>query len=416
MDRVLVTGLGAVSALGLSVEDNLAALRAGRSGIVPSPGLVKTNLRLPVGEVPLTMPELAGMLGIASDMVMTRTALMAALAASEAMADAGLGARCPDGRFELSGESTSDGAPGRRIGLVLGTSVGGMDISGDFYEEYRRDHSAGDIRAMLSHDCGASTAFVAGYLGIDGFTTTISTACSSAGNAIMLGARMIRAGLLDIAVVGGSDALSRFTMNGFNSLRILSSSVCRPFDVSRDGLNLGEGAGLLVLESESSASSRGCQGYCAVTGWANVNEAFHQTASSPDGDGAFAAMSEAMAVAGMVPADVDYINTHGTATPGNDLSEGKAIRRMFGAEVPPFGSFKGYIGHTLAASEGIEAVLCARAISDGELWPSLGFSAMDPEICLEPLMAHCHGIKIRNILSNSFGFGGNDSSLVFSAL
>lgn len=404
MDRVLVTGLGAVSALGLSVKDNLNALRMGVSGISERPSMVRTKLQLPVGEVLATGRELLGYLGLDEGRVMTRTALMAALASAEAMADAGLG------------RNGASGVPSGRIGLILGTSVGGMDISGEFYEEYRVDHSAGDVRVMESHDCGASTAFVAEYLGLDGFATTISTACSSAGNAIMLGARMIRAGLIDVAVVGGSDALSRFTMNGFNSLRILSSSPCRPFDASRDGLNLGEGAGFLVLESERSASGRGVEPYCAVSGWANVNEAFHQTASSADGDGAFAAMTEAMRVAGVGKDEVDYINAHGTATPGNDLSEGMAIRRIFGDDVPPFGSFKGYIGHTLAASEGIEAVFCALSIRGGELWPSPGFYSVDPGIGIAPLVKYREGLQIRNILSNSFGFGGNDSSLVFSAV
>lgn len=400
MDRVLVTGIGAVSALGLSVRENLDALRNGVCGISMMPPAVRTRLELPSGGVRASRAELIDALGLDNRLIMTKTALMAALSASEAAADAGLR---PD-------------TPFRRTGLILGTSVGGMDISGDFYEEYRIDHSSGDVRAMSVHDCGASTAFVAGYLGISGFSTTISTACSSAGNAIMLGARMIKAGLLDIAVVGGSDALSRFTMNGFNSLRIFSASACRPFDVSRDGLNLGEGAGFLVIESEKSALERGAEPYCAVSGWANVNEAFHQTASSADGDGAFAAMTEAMRVAGAGRDDIDYINTHGTATLGNDLSEGMAIKRIFGPDVPAFGSFKGYTGHTLAASEGIEAVFCACSIRDGELWPSCGFTAVDPEIGIAPLTEHLSGVKIRNILSNSFGFGGNDSSLVFSAV
>lgn len=418
MGRILVTGLGAVSSLGMSVQDNLDALREGRGGLSAAPELIRTRLQLPVGEVKETQAALAARLGLPEDIIMTKTALMAALAASEALSDAGIclssgkaSGNCPDKSFMAS----SGGFTGR-VGLILGTSVGGMDISGDFYEEYRNDPDCGDVRLMASHDCGASTVFVSDYLGIEDFSTTISTACSSAGNAIMLGARMIRAGLLDAVVAGGSDALSRFTLNGFNSLRILSSSPCRPFDALRDGLNLGEGAGFLVLESEESALLRGRSPYCSVSGWANVNEAFHQTASSAYGDGAFASMSGAMKMAGLCPGDIDYVNAHGTATVGNDLSEGCAFRRIFGDRMPPFGSFKGYIGHTLAASEGIEAVLCSRIISDGEIWPSRGFSSLDPQIGLSPLMEHRRGLRVRNILSNCFGFGGNDSSLVFSAI
>lgn len=396
MARVLVTGLGAVSALGLSVEDNLAALRCGRSGIAPKPKGIATALELPVGEVSASRGDFCGMLGLARDSKVTKTALMAALAVREALCD--------------SGADASSAA------LVLGTSVGGMDISGDFYEEYRKDPSSGDETLMLTHDCGASAEFVAGFLGMKGFTTTVSTACSSAGNAIMLGARMIKSGMADVVVAGGSDALSRFTMNGFNSLRILSSSPCRPFDAMRDGLNLGEGAGFIVLESEKSAASRGKEAYCAVAGWANVNEAFHQTASSDDGEGAFMAMREALRTAGLSASDIDFVNTHGTATVGNDMSEGAALKRIFGGEVPPFNSFKGFTGHTLAASEGIEAVFCALGISGGMILPSAGFSETDPLIGLAPVTEFRSGVRLRNILSNSFGFGGNDSSLIFSAL
>jgi len=418
MEQVLVTGLGVVSALGLSVADNLKALREGRSGISPFPEFVRTKLRLPVGEIKLSRRKLAERLGLPQDTVITKTALLAAAAASEALYDAHLDFRKSSGSFSTAQDLVTEAASVKagRIGLILGTSVGGMDISGDFYEEYRCDHSSGDIRMMAFHDCGATTAFVSGYLGIEGYSTTISTACSSAGNAIMLGARMIRAGLLDIALVGGSDALSRFTMNGFNSLRILSSSPCRPFDAARDGLNLGEGAGFLVIESEKSVLERGIYPYCEVSGWANANEAFHQTASSADGEGAYASITQALDCAGVGPGEIDYVNTHGTGTPGNDLSEGSAMKRIFGDYVPPFGSFKGYTGHTLAASEGIEAVFCALSLYGGELWGSPGFLRPDPAIGLCPLTEHRKGLKIRNILSNSFGFGGNDSTLVFSAI
>lgn len=402
---VFVTGLGVVSSIGTGVQENLEALRALRSGISKSHSF-RTRLDVPLARVPL---------GGAADALsssdaqccpcnpeeedpVTRTAILSSLAVSEALRDAGLNP------LELP------------VGLILGTSVGGMDLGELFYEDFSSDPSSGDIRLMRHYDCGATTDYVRRKHSLTGFSTTISTACSSAGNAIMLGARMICAGLADVVVAGGGDALSRFTVNGFNSLRILSQSPCRPFDASRDGLNLGEGAGFLVLESGKSLRQRGVQAYCRVTGWANVDEAFHQTGSNPEGDGAYAAMSAALEVAALEPSDIDFVNTHGTATPGNDLSEGNALKRLFGDALPPFGSFKGYVGHTLAASEGIEAVYCVLSLKYGELWPSPGFTVADPLLGIEPLTCHRKGLGLRNILSNSFGFGGNDSSLVFSAV
>lgn len=396
--KILVTGLGAVSAAGLTVEENIRTLSSGTSAVRPEPALLRTRLAVPVGEVGVGNARLKECLGIVYDVPVTRTALLALLAAREAVEDAGL---------------DSSALSGGRTGFILGTSVGGMDLTEDFYEEFRHDCEAGgDIRMIKMHDCGASTDFVAKRLGIKGFTITVSTACSSAGNAIMLGARMISAGLLDTVIAGGADALSRFTMNGFNSLRILSASLCRPFDISRDGLNLGEGAGFMVLQSASSLHG-GSVPYCELSGWAGTDEAYHQTGTSADGEGAFNSMSQALEKAGLEPSMIDYVNTHGTGTPGNDLAEGTAIHRLFGAEAR-YGSFKGYIGHTLAASEGIEAVFCAVMLKENRLWPSLGFSDIDPAIGTGPYMASGEGISLKHIVSNSFGFGGNNSSLVFS--
>ena len=401
-DRILVTGVGAVSAAGMSVEENVGTLSAGRRPL-HTPELLKTSLKLPVGEVMADSRELLSILGLHKDKVVTRTALLAALAVSEAVRDAGLGANA---------------LQGGRTGLILGTSAGGMDLSEIFYEEAGRGGIAGDLNRVRMHDCGATVRFVADYIGLKGFSTAVSTACSSAGNAIMLGARMIMSGLLDTVIAGGSDPLCRFTINGFNSLRILSSDLCRPFDIARDGLNLGEGAGFIVLARERPGMEMAADGkaYCTLSGWANTDEAYHQTGSQPSGVGAYASMSEALSVAGLNPGDIDYINTHGTATRGNDLAECTAIRRLFGDRAV-FGSFKGYIGHTLAASEGIEAVLCAVSIKRQAVWPSAGFSEPDPEIGISPLCpSGMQPMRIRHLVSNSFGFGGNDSSLVFSRL
>ena len=254
---------------------------------------------------------------------------------------------------------------------------------------------------------------IAAYLGVKGTVTTLSTACSSAANAIMLGTRLIRHGLLDAVLVGGTDALCRFTLNGFNSLMILDKEHCRPFDRTRAGLNLGEGAGYLVLQSEKSLTKAP---YCELSGYANANEAYHQTGSSPDGNGPFLSMSQAIASAGLTAGAIDYINVHGTGTPSNDASEGKAIRRIFDTRIPPFSSVKAFIGHTLGASEGIEAVYSVLSIRHGLIYPNLNFHLSDEESGLIPETIFRSGLPIRHVLSNSFGFGGNNSSLVFSTL
>ena len=241
-------------------------------------------------------------------------------------------------------------------------------------------------------------------------STTISTACSSAGNAILLAARMLRAGVVDIAIVGGTDSLCRFTMNGFNALRILDGDLCRPFDESRAGLNLGEGAGYLVL-----SAGRADGAYCSLEGWGNAAEAYHQTASTPEGLGPGLSMERALEIAGIRPGDISFINTHGTGTPVNDLAESNAMLRIFGGNVPPFSSLKPYFGHTLGASESLEAAVVCRAIADGDcsMMRSSGFSVPIPETGLVPYNGE-PDIAPVNVISSAFGFGGNCVSLIFS--
>lgn len=392
--KIYVTGLGVVSGIGLGVAENIASLRRLHHGM-GKVTLFPTELDVPVSEVKRSNEELKQLLSQSKDKTISRTALLGMLAAKEALEDARL-------------NTTS-----LRTGLISSTSVGGMDLSEHFYEPFRKDNRRGRLREIIQHDCGASTELIADYLKVTDFVTTISTACSSAANAIMLGARMIRHGLLDAAIVGGTDALCKFTLNGFHSLMILDEEHCRPFDASRAGLNLGEGAGYIVLQSEASLRK---EAYCVLSGYANANEAFHQTGSSPDGDGAFRAMTEAIAQCDILPEEIDYINVHGTGTLSNDLSEGNAIRRIFGDKAPRFSSVKAFIGHTLGASEGIEAVYSALSVHRGLIYPNLNFSKPIEETGLIPETSFCEGLPIRHVLSNSFGFGGNNSSLLFSTL
>ena len=209
--------------------------------------------------------------------------------------------------------------------------------------------------------------------------------------------------------------MSRFTLNGFKSLYILSHDICKPFDKYRKGLNLGEGAGFVVLESEDLLMKTGNNPLCRLSGYANMNDAFHQTASSPNGEGAYLTMGKAIERAGIKTSDIDYINMHGTGTDNNDLSEGMALKRLFGDNTPPFSSTKSYIGHTLGAAGGIEAVFSVLSITENLIFPNLFFSEPIAELGFSPVTDIISGVCINNVLSNSFGFGGNNASLVFSS-
>jgi 3-oxoacyl-(acyl-carrier-protein) synthase len=227
---------------------------------------------------------------------------------------------------------------------------------------------------------------------------------------------LIKNNKLDRAICGGSEALSKFTVNGFNTLMILDKEHCRPFDSTRNGLNLGEGAAYLVLESEAEVSRTGRKPIAELKGYGNANDAFHQTASSPEGAGALSAMTLALSTAGLTPRDIDYINAHGTATENNDLSEGLGIKRLFGEQVPYFSSTKPYTGHTLAAAGSIEAVYCLMAMNQSIIWPNLNFKNPMPELQIEPVKEIKRKMRLKNVLSNSFGFGGNTSSLLLAGV
>ena len=390
--RIAVAGAGIVSSIGIGVGQTLDSIRALRSGIGEG-SLLPTVHRVPVGEVRMSNEALAALAGEDDGKLRSRTALLGMLAAREALRDAGID---PSGAL--------------RVGLVSATSVGGMDLTEEFYREFMTDDRKGRLRQVISHDCADSTLKIADYCGIRGFTTTLSTACSSAANAIMLGARLIRGGMLDCVVAGGTDALCRFTLNGFRSLMILDSQPCRPFDRSRAGLNLGEGAGYVVLMREECC---GREPYGYLSGYANANDAFHQTASSADGEGALLAMQGALRVAGLEPDSIGYVNVHGTGTPNNDASEARALSRLFGERIPPFSSTKSFTGHTLAAAGGIEAVLSVIALQRGILYPNLRFAEpMDEGVI--PCTEYREGEGLRHVMSNSFGFGGNCTTLIFS--
>ncbi|WP_224995975.1 beta-ketoacyl-[acyl-carrier-protein] synthase family protein [Cesiribacter sp. SM1] len=396
--RVFVTGWGIISALGRGVEANLAALKGGRTGIA-HPEHLKTlhKHELVTGEVKAANSQLAAWAGVSPASEISRTALLGLLAAAEAADSAGLSQQ------EL-----------KTAGLINGTSVGGMDISEQHYEALLKGESLDYHRAFAGHDCGISTEFMAERLGIKGHLSTISTACSSSANAIMQAGRLIRAGAAQRVLAGGTDALAVFTLNGFNSLKILDPAWCRPFDVNRMGLNLGEGAAYLVLESEESAAKRGAKVLAELIGWGNTNDAYHQTASSPEGKGAYLAMKKALEVGGREGLQIDYVNAHGTGTANNDLSESMALQAMFGEQLPDYSSTKSYTGHTLGAAGGIEAVFSLLAINHNLKFPNLNLGQPMDVLPSAPLQKLHAGSRVDTVLSNSFGFGGNCTSLLFT--
>jgi 3-oxoacyl-(acyl-carrier-protein) synthase len=389
--RIYITGLGAVSAIGMSVAEQLDALLNGRHGITPIQ-LVR-ELKTPYlgGEIKLTNNQLKERLGLESSGVYSRTALLAMSAAREAF----------PAHFPAN----------LRVGVLNGTSVGGMDLSENFYEEYLKGDKS-NREVILAHECGTSTQNVADLLSIKGYRTTLSTACSSAANAIMLAARMMQAGQLDAALAGGTDALSAFTINGFNSLGIYDSELSRPFDETRRGLNMGEGAGFLFLETEECVEKSGSTILAELIGWGNANDAFHQTASSPEATGAKLSMSTAMRIAQVAPEEIDYINAHGTGTENNDNTEVKAIGDLFPGNKPPFSSTKQFTGHTLAAAGGLEAVYSVLSINHGLIYPNLRWKNQMSTTDLTPAL-ELERKEISCVLSNSFGFGGNNSTLIF---
>lgn len=399
MSNIVVTGLGIISALGMGADDTYARLLEGRSGIGKMKYLKSKHTDLPVGEVPFSDEELRENLFIRKDASITRTSLLGAAALREALASASLLPR--DKSLKMA--------------LISGTTVGGMEKSEQYYYDFLHTREKDEYIAL--HDCGACTDMI-GQANPYGFEmmTTISTACSSAANAIILGANMLKFNRADIVVVGGTECLSKFHLDGFNSLMILDHEPCRPFDKNRNGLNLGEGAAYLVMERDETARQRGISPLCQLSGYGNRCDAFHQTASSSDGEGAYLSMMEALAMAGLQPSDIDYINAHGTGTPNNDESEGHAMMRVFGDAMPPVSSTKSYTGHTTSASGGVEAAISILALIRGFIPANLNFSEKIDSLNFTPITEVQQGVELNHVLTNSFGFGGNDSSCIFSKI
>ena len=398
MDNIVITGTGIISSLGARKEETLKRLRSEQKVIGPIQHIRTKHSDLPAGEVGYSDDQLKELIHYHDEGIITRTSLLARVALREALEEARL-----------------NGTGGQRIVFISGNTVGGMEKSEQFYYDFLNNNSRNEYIAM--HDCGACTDVIAKeFNGHFSLITTISTACSSAANAIILGANILKEDRADIVVVGGTECISKFHLNGFNTLMILDKEPCRPFDADRHGLNLGEGAAYLVMEKEGTARQRNVQPVCKLSGYGNACDAFHQTATSPNGEGAFLAMSKALESSGLKPEDIDYINAHGTGTGNNDECEGIAMMRVFGDKMPPVSSTKSYTGHTTSAAGGVESVISILALTHGFIPANLGYKTPIEGHNFKPVDHVIENVTLKHILTNSFGFGGNDSSCIFSAI
>ncbi len=385
--------MGAISAIGNNVAENRKALLEGRCGI-GSLELFPTKYAslLPFGEIKIANNSLQDKLQ-AHEPGLTRTTLLALHAFEEAIADAQLS------KIDIAGFNTA---------LIGANTVGGMCLTDELYHDANKTENGSAY--LSSYDAASVNMYLQKRFAINGIVNTINTACSSSANAILYGARLIKNGLAERAIVGGVDSLAKFTINGFNALHILSPEKCAPFDEDRKGLNLAEGAAFLVLEKEENMAGK--KRYAELTGYCNTNDAFHPSSISDEGDGPYLSMKGALEMAGILPEAVSFINAHGTGTENNDLTESRAMLRLF-ETVPAFASTKANTGHTLGAAGAIEAVYSILNLVHQEVYGALNFKQAIPDTGLQPAALY-QKMPLQHVMSNSFGFGGNCTSLVFS--
>jgi 3-oxoacyl-[acyl-carrier-protein] synthase I len=298
----------------------------------------------------------------------------------------------------------------KRVGIFLGTSTAGILQTELAYR--RRDPASGalpdDFIYRTTHNSFSLAEFARDYFGLEGPAMAVSTACSSSAKVFAAAARQLALGTIDAALVGGVDSLCLTTLYGFASLQLTSSQPCRPYDAERDGISVGEGAAFALLER---LPAEPASGSVLLLGAGESSDAYHMSSPHPEGLGARLAMEAALRSAGLTTDQIDYINLHGTATPANDAAEGKAVSALFGQSVP-CSSTKGATGHTLGAAGAVEAVICALALGNDLLPGSPQTRQLDPAISLDYLLSSRPG-KLRHALSNSFGFGGSNCSLIF---
>jgi 3-oxoacyl-[acyl-carrier-protein] synthase II len=396
--RVFVTGVGIVSPLAIGAERTMDRLvsgaRAFRRVTLFDTADQRTNQAAEVTD--LSVADVAPAADRAS---WSRTDAMAAVAAKEALAAAGLDPARTD------------------VDLTIGGTTGGMFETEHLLAEMHRDPSRREpLALMLSHPLSATSDRLRAALGPLRRARSVCSACSGGANAILLAADWIRAGNAHRVLAGGADGLCRLTFTGFNALSAVAPDVCRPFDRRRSGLGLGEGAAFLVLESEISARERGREPIAELAGWGVGSEAHHITIPEKGGETAAALVTKALARGGLSPRELDYVNAHGTGTPLNDAMEAAALRKALGKDCDRIAvsTCKGQIGHTLGAAGAIEAAVTVLAIARGELPPTGGLEDPDPECNLAHVIGKGRKAKVSAALSNSFGFGGTDTVLLFT--
>ncbi len=385
--EVPITGVGCLCAGGGSVPELTRTLFAGRR---PVAWRQVRGDNYPVFE----LDDGAAPAGYHEAPECERCGRLAVAAAREALAHAGL---------------TAEQLRHRQVGICLGTTVGSAMNNEAFYREFREGRRP-DIEPIRRYLKANPATMVARAFGLTGPCQTIANACSSGGVAIGHAAAWVRSGVCDVAVAGGADMLCNVIHAGFLSLLITDTQPCRPFDRDRRGLNLGEGAGVMVLESQSSARQRGAAIQAWLCGYGNASDAHHISTPEPSGRGLRQALGQALGEAALSPQDIDFINAHGTGTPENDRVEGRLFPEMFPGI--PFGSTKGYTGHTLGAAGGIEAVITIVCLQQKRVPANIGFEHPDPEFPGRPVVENTP-VAGRYGLSDSVAFGGNNVALIF---
>ena len=396
LSEVWVTGIGIVSPLGIGFEENIQQLKSGVSPLNKLTGFNSIhNGLLTVGQIPFSNDELKDKLYISNILNYSRTTLLALIAAREA----------------LKGIDSNELM--KNISLVSASTVGGMGNTESHFSDILKKVYTPDIDFIEEMDCGSIARSLIKELQIKDDFYTISTACSSSSNAIMMGSRFIQTSKKKMVLVGGSDSLSKFVINGFLCLKNVDPELCKPFDQDRVGLNLGEGSAFLLLEDSIHAINRNAIPYAKVSGYCNVNETYHMTGSSPEGTGAILAMKGALSNAYLNSTDIEFVHAHGTSTADNDLAESIAIKNVFGQQ-QLFASSKPFTGHTLAASGVISSVLSIGCMQQGFIFPNLNFNTPIENVGMLPNTRKIKGLDVNHIMINSFGFGGNNTSLIIS--
>lgn len=397
MRRVVVTGIGTVNALAQDVPGTFAAFRAGRCGIGPLQFRDADRLTIRIGaEVRDWRAEDRFS---ARDLPLLDKVSQYALAAG---AEAVAMARLPD-------------RLGTRGGVILGTAAGGIQTWEDSYRAVfaeGRNRVSPLVVPRLMHNAPASQLSI--RHGMTGPVLAVSSACASANHAMGLAFQQIRIGAADVMLTGGAEAMLCFGgVKAWEGLRVLAPDACRPFSLGRKGMVIGDGAGVLVFEAEDHARARGATILAEVAGVGMTADAGDIVA--PGADGAVRAMQAALADAGLSPADVGYINAHGTGTLANDRAESAAILQVFGSTLPPVSSTKSMHGHAIGATGALEAMACLMALTEGVLAPTLGFQAADPDCPLDIVPDTARPARVKAVLSNAFAFGGLNVVLAFQS-